>query len=393
MHLSQRVQSLAESATLAVTARAAQLKADGVDVISFGAGEPDFPTPPHIVAAGAQAMRDGHTKYSKPASGLIAVKKAVCGKLRRENDLEYAPEQIVITAGGKNACHLVLHAMLDPGDEVMIPVPYWVSYPEMVKLAGGVPVFLPGDPKDGFRVTPDQIRGAITDRTRMMILNSPSNPGGHMYAPEQIRAIADVLQDTRITVLSDEIYDRLVYADMPCVSVASVSDDAYQRTITLNSASKTYSMTGWRLGCVAGPTDLVRAVAKLQSQNTSGATTFSQIAYAAALDGDQSCVEEMREAFRARARFIHTRLNAIPDVQCNEPQGAFYVFPDVSGTYARLGVSDSQGFATRLLNEAHVAVVPGSAFGMDAHVRLSFATGMEQIEKGLSRMADWIARS
>ncbi|MEE9296357.1 MAG: pyridoxal phosphate-dependent aminotransferase [Phycisphaerae bacterium] len=391
MNLSKRVQSLAESATLAVTARAAQLRSEGVDVISFGAGEPDFATPEHIIEAANKALADGHTKYSKPASGLAAVKKAACAKLKRENNLEYGTDQIVITAGGKNACHLVLQAIVDPGDEVIIPVPYWVSYPEIVKLAGGVPVFVQGTQENNFCVTPQQIRAAMTDRTRALIMNYPSNPAGHMYTPDQIRALADVLRGSEVTVISDEIYDRLIYGGRVFLSFAAVSEDAYQRTVTINSASKTYSMTGWRLGMIAGGRDLVQAAAKLQSQNTSGAVTFAQLAYAAALEGDQSCVEKMRDAFYERGRFVHARLNAIEGIQCNEPQGAFYVFPDVSGVYEKLGVDGSQSFAGRLLNEAHVAVVPGGAFGMDANVRISFATGMDQLEKGLTRLADWIA--
>ncbi len=391
MKLSERIQSVAESATLAVTARAAQMRAEGIDVISFGAGEPDFPTPPHIVEAACKALTDGQTKYSKPASGLAALKKAVCGKLDRENGLEYSPQQVLVTVGGKDAAYLVMQALLDPGDEVIIPAPYWVSYPEMAKLAGGVPVIIEGKQEAGFCITPDQLRNAITDRTRLFIFNSPSNPGGHIYDADQTRAIAEVLSGTDVAVISDEIYDRLVFTDAELLSFAAVSADAYQRTITLNSASKTYSMTGWRLGFAAGPVELTKAMAKLQSQDTSGAATFSQVAYAAALNGDQSCVAAMREEFARRGRFMCDRLNAIDGVRCNPSGGAFYSFPDVSGTYARLGVTSSHSFAAKLLEEARVAVVPGGAFGMDANVRLSFAIGMDQIESGLDRIADLVA--
>lgn len=392
MKLSQRVQDIAESATLAVSAKAAKMKAEGIDVISFGAGEPDFPTPPHIVEAAKRALDDGQTKYPKPASGLPVLKEAIRGKLERENDLTYAPDEIVVTVGGKIGGNLVMQAILDPGDEVIIPAPYWVSYPEMVKLAGGVPVFVHGDEANGFCLTPEQIKGAITERTRALIMNSPSNPAGHLYTPERIRAIADAVRGTDITVISDEIYDRLILDSTPHLSFAAVDDDAYCRTITLNSASKTYSMTGWRLGFVAGPRDVIKAIAKLQSQGTSGAATFAQHAYAVALTGDQACVNEMRQAFARRAEYTHATLTAIPGVTCVKPAGAFYAFPNVSGVYETLGVASSLAFADKLLEEARVAVVPGSAFGMDTNVRVSFATSMEQIEEGLSRLSEFIGR-
>jgi len=391
MKLSRRVQSLTESATLAVTARAAGLRSDGIDIISFSAGEPDFPTPEHIVARACQALEEGKTRYSKPASGLSVLKEAVRRKLQRDNGLNYSVDQIVITVGGKLGYSLVLQAILDPGDEVIIPVPYWVSYPEIVKLAGGVPVFVHGDESAGFCVSPDQIRAAITDRTRALVMNSPSNPGGHLYSPEQIRAIADVVAGTNVTVLSDEIYDRLVFDNRDYLSFAAASDDAYRRTVTLNSASKTYAMTGWRVGFVAGPADLTGAITKLQSQGTSGVPPFCQLAYAAALDESQSCVDRMREAFAQRGAYVHQRLNDLQGVDCRPPAGAFYVFPNVRGTFDRLGVSSSTQFAEQLLSDAHVAVVPGAAFGMDDHVRISFASSMEQISTGIDRIAEFLS--
>ncbi len=391
MKLSDRASSIAESPTLAVSAKAAQMRADGIDVIGFGAGEPDFPTPPHIIAAAKKALDDGQTYYPKPASGIPILKDAIRGKLSRENGLTYKANEVVVTVGGKMACNLVFQALLNPGDEVIIPVPYWVSYPEMVKLAGGTPVFVAGEEANGFRVTPDQIRGAMTDRTRVLLLNYPSNPAGHMYSPDEVRAIAAQMAGTDVVVISDEIYDRLVLDGSEFLSFAAVSDDAFQRTLTLNSASKTYSMTGWRLGFVAGDSALVKAVAKLQSQGTSGAATFAQVAYAAALDGDQGCVTTMRDAFVERCSFMVDALGAMDGVQCYRPNGAFYVFPNVSGTYARLGVSSSAEFAERLLEEARVAVVPGSAFGMDSNVRLSFATSMKAIQEGLRRIATFVA--
>lgn len=386
MKLARRVLELAESATLAVTAKAARLKAEGADVIGFGAGEPDFDTPVHIRQAGIAAIEAGHTRYSKPTSGLPAAKQAVCTKLSRENQLRYAPEQVIITAGGKMAVYLAVHAIIDDGDEVIIPSPYWVSYPEIVKLAGGTPVFVSGREGNDYKLTPDDLQAVLSDRTRMFILNSPSNPSGVTYAPEEIRALADVLQDRVLVVLSDEIYDRLLYDGQKTLSHAAVSDKAYAQTITINSASKSYAMTGWRVGYAAGPVEVIKAMAKLQSQSTSGAATFNQLAVAAGLTADQAAVESMRKEFERRAHFMYGRLTAIPGVRCPKPTGAFYCFPNVSGTYARLGVSGSAEFADRLLDEAGIAVVPGVAFGMDEHVRLSFATSMEQIDEGLKRI-------
>lgn len=388
--LSQSVEAIQESATLAVAAKAAKMRAAGIDVVSFGTGEPDFPTPAHIVAAAKQALDDGKTKYPSPSSGVGVLKEAIAGKLLRENDLRYCTDQIVVTVGGKIACQHVLQALVNPGDEVIIPVPYWVSYPELVRLAGGVPVFVHGAAEDRFCITPDQLKAAITPRTRVFILNYPSNPAGHLYSPEQVRALAAVLAGTEITVLSDEIYDRLVFDGSPYLSFAAAGPDAYRRTLTVNSASKTYSMTGWRLGFVAGAPEVIDAVAKLQSQGTSGAATFAQHAYAVALNGDQTCVEQMRKAFAERAQMMHDLLQRLPGVRCVMPQGAFYVFPNVGGTFQRVGVSSSRAFAEKLLEVAHVAVVAGDAFGIDDHVRLSCATSVANLEKGLTRLSKFV---
>ena len=390
MNTAQRVLNLAESATLAVTAKAASMKAKGVDVIGFGAGEPDFDTPDHIKKAAIDAIRAGHTKYSKPASGIPAAKKAVCEKFARENRLHYTPDQVMISAGAKMAISLLIHAVIDPGDEVIIPVPYWVSYPEIVKLAGGVPKFITGPEEKDFRLTPKDLRSILTDRTRLFILNSPSNPSGVTYSPREIHGLAEVLGDRDLLVLSDEIYDRLVYDGQEMLSYAAVSDATYAQTITLNGASKTYAMTGWRLGYAAGPTDIIRAMSKLQSHSTSGAATFNQHALVEALTGNQSAVARMRAEFQRRARHMYERLIALPGVRCPKPTGAFYCFPNVSDRFEKLGVSGSTDFASRLLEEAKVAVVPGIAFGLDGHVRLSFAASMEQIDKGLDRIAAFL---
>ncbi len=390
MRLSRRVTELVESATLAVSAKAARMKAEGVDVVSFGAGEPDFDTPAHIRQAAIEALNAGQTRYPSPASGLAVARKAVCDSLARDAKLHYSPEQVIITSGGKDAAYMAFHALLDPGDEVIIPKPYWVSYPEMVRLAGGVPVFAVGPEKNDYKLTPEILRSALTPRTRMFILNTPSNPSGVTYHPEEVRALAQILQERDLIVLSDEIYDRLLYDGQKTMSYAAAGERAYAQTLTCNSASKTYAMTGWRLGYAAGPVEIVKAMAKLQSQSTSGAATFSQIAYATALSADQSCVATMRAEFERRGAHMWRRLTAISGVRCPKPTGAFYCFPNVSAAYAKLGVRGSIEFAARLLEEARVAVVPGEAFGMDEHVRLSFATGMQQIDKGLDRIATFL---
>lgn len=392
MKLSLRVTELAESATLAVSAKAAEMRAEGVDVVGFGAGEPDFDTPVHICDAAVEAIRAGETRYSKPASGLPEAKAAVCTKLERDNDLRYAPEQTIITSGAKGAAYLAVHAVVDPGDEVVIPLPYWVSYPEIVKLAGGTPVFVCGPGERDYKLTPGALESVLSDKTRMLIFNSPSNPGGVTYDPGEVRALAEVLADRDVVVFSDEIYDRLLYEGQESLSFAAASDDAYARTITANSASKSYAMPGWRLGYAAGPIELIRAMAKLQSQSTSGAVTFGQIALAKALTSDQSSVEEMRVEFERRAKHMWQRLTRMPGVSCPRPTGAFYCFPNVSATFGRLGVAGSAQFAEKLLDEAGVAVVPGIAFGVDAHVRLSFASSIEQIEKGLDRIEKFLSR-
>ena len=390
--ISRRVQELEESATIAVGNKAAAMRADGIDVVSLGAGEPDFDTPEHIVEAAERSLRAGETKYAKPASGVPLLKQAVIGKLARENGIHYEPSQVLATIGGKEALWLAFATLLDPGDEVVIPAPYWVSYPEQVKLVGGVPVVLEAGAHDAFKVTPSQLKAALTPRTRAFVLNSPSNPTGSAYTPEEIDALASVLADhDNVTVISDEIYDRLLYGGRIHKSYAAVSDHAYAHTITFNAGSKTYSMTGWRIGYAAGPTDVIRGMGKLQTQTSSGAATFTMHSLAAALDGDQQCVEDMRVEFERRAAFLHQRLNDLPGVTCPAAAGAFYVFPDVSETYRQLGVTGSTPFATKLLEDAHVAVVPGEAFGADGCVRLSFATSMTNLEAALNRIEGFLA--
>lgn len=390
MKLARRILELAESATLAVSAKAARMKAEDIDVIGFGAGEPDFPTPDHIKRAAIAAIEAGHTGYSKPASGIPAAKKAICRKFSRENQLQYAPEQIILTAGGKMTCYLAIHAVVNPGDEVIIPKPYWVSYPEMVKLAGGVCVFVTGSEDNDYKLSPDDLANCITDRTKLVLLNSPSNPSGVTYTPDEIRALAGVLQDRDLNVMSDETYDRLIYDGHATFSYAAVSEKAYAQTITVNTASKTFSMTGWRLAYAGGPVEIIKGMAKLQSQSTSGAVTFNQHALIEALDGDSGPSEVMRKEFERRGKHMWKRLTAMPGFRCPRPTGAFYCFPNVAAAYAKIGVGGSAEFADRLLEEAKVAVVPGVAFGLDEHVRLSFAASMEQIDEGLNRIERFV---
>ncbi len=391
MKLAQRVINLAESATLAVSSQAAKLRAEGVDVIGFGAGEPDFDTPDHIKQAAISAIQEGQTKYPKPASGLPATRKAICAKFLRQNALSYKTDEVMVTSGGKMAIYLLTHAVLDPGDEVVIPKPYWVSYPEIVKLAGGVPVFPVGPTDNDYKLSPDILADSITDRTRMVILNSPSNPSGVTYHPDELKALATVLQDRDLVVISDEIYDQLLYHGQETISYAAINEKTYAQTVTLNAASKTYSMTGWRLGYAGGPAEIIKAMKKLQTQSTSGAATFNQVALATALNEDQSAVDTMRRAFEQRGQHMFDRLSSYTGVQCARPTGAFYCFPDVSGTYSKLDVSGSIEFSSKLLDQAGVAVVPGIAFGMDEHVRFSFATSMENIDEGLNRFEKFVS--
>jgi aspartate aminotransferase len=393
MKLSKRIMQLEESATLAVSAKAAAMQKQGVDVVSFGAGEPDFPTPQHIKDACKKALDAGQTGYSKPASGILAAREAACSKLKRENGLEYKPSQVLITVGGKEALYLAAMCLLDEGDEAILPVPYWVSYPEQIKLAGGKAIKVLGEESRSFKLTAQQIDAAITPKTRVLIFNSPSNPGGFTYTPEEVKAIADVVAKHDIIVFSDEMYDRLIYGDQRFVSFASVRPDLMEKTLTFNAGSKTYSMTGWRVGYVAGPEAIIKEMAKLQSQTTSNTATFSQFGLVEALNGDQTAAERMRKEFERRAEYMHERLNKIKGLSCVRPTGAFYAFPNVSKAFAPLGVKGSLDFSAKVLEQAHVALVPGEAFGLDTHVRLSFATSMEQIHKGLDRLEKLLGKA
>ncbi|HNS18987.1 MAG TPA: pyridoxal phosphate-dependent aminotransferase [Sedimentisphaerales bacterium] len=394
MKVSQRAKAVAPSATLAVTNRAKELKAQGIDVVGFGAGEPDFDTPDYIKEAAIKALKEGKTKYT-PAKGIPELREAIAAKLKKDNGLTYTADQIVVNIGGKHSVYEAMQAVLDPGDELLLPAPYWVTYPEAAALAGATVKVLETDKKNSYKVTPEQLKKAIGPKTAMLILNSPSNPGGFTYTPDELRALAKVLEGTNVVVMSDEIYEKLIYGDTKFISFAALSEDAYNRTLTLNGLSKAYSMTGWRLGYTAGPLDVIKAMSRLQDHMTSNPVTFAQYAAIAAM-GPQSAqtIEKMRVEFEKRGKYMAERLRAMKGVECTEPTGAFYCFPDVSAHYGRtfggVKVTGSMDFAKALLEQGTVGVVPGAPFGCDKNVRLSFATSMPQITKGLDRMEKWL---
>jgi aspartate aminotransferase len=395
MKVSQRAQSVAPSATLAVTNRAKELKAQGVDVVGFGAGEPDFDTPEYIKEAAIKALLAGQTKYTA-AAGIPELRAAIAKKLETENGLKYKPEQVVVNIGGKHSVYEALQAVLDPGDEVLLPAPYWVTYPEAAQLAGGVVKVLMTDKSNSYKVTPEQLKDALTEKTALLILNSPNNPGGFTYTPDELARLAKVLEGTNVSVMSDEMYEKLIYGDTKFVSFASLSEDAYNRTLTLNGFSKAFSMTGWRLGYTAAPLEVAKAMARLQDHMTSNPVTFVQYAAIAALGPEAGeAIEAMRVEFEKRARYMADRLRQMKGVECTEPTGAFYCFPDVSAHYGRtignITINGSMDFAKALLEQANVGVVPGLPFGCDGNIRLSFATSMQQITKGLDRMEKWLS--
>lgn len=371
------------SPTVALTGRVAQLKAEGKDIIGLGAGEPDFDTPEHIKDAAIEALRKGQTKYT-PSSGIPALRGAVCEKLQRENGLAYQPNQIIVSAGAKHSIYNLFQAILDPGDEVIVPVPYWVSYPEQVKLADGVPVFVDAPEADGFKVTAAAIREAVTPRTKAIVVNSPSNPSGAVTDDGELRQIAELAIERDLLVLSDEIYEHLTYGRKH-VSIASFGPEVQKRTLVVNGFSKAYSMTGWRLGWLAGDAEIVAAMGRIQDQSTSNPTSFAQAGAVAALRGPQECVEQMHREFQKRRDVIVSRLNAMPGVTCVNPEGAFYVLPNVAGLTSA-AYPDGDALTEHLLAEAKIAVVPGSGFGVPQNVRLSYATSMECIERGMDRL-------
>lgn len=378
--LAQRATTLTPSLTLAIDAKAKKLKAEGIDVCGFGAGEPDFDTPQHIKDAAVQALAEGFTKYT-PSSGIPELRAAIAEKLKKENGLDYKPSQVIVNCGAKHSCFNVILATCQAGDEVIIPAPYWLSYPEMVKLADASPVIVETSEENGFKITPDQFRDAMTPATKLIILNSPGNPTGSVYTREELQALAEVALEEDILMLSDEIYEKIVYDGTEFVSLASLGSEIYDLTITVNGFSKAYAMTGWRLGYIAAPEHIAAAIDSIQSHSTSNATSFAQKGALAGLKGDQSFIGEMVKAFSERRAYIYERLTKIPGMTCVKPMGAFYVLPNISA----FGLS-STAFCSKLLDEQKVAAVPGVAFGSDAHMRLSYACSMENIQKGLDRI-------
>jgi aspartate aminotransferase len=396
--LAERMKLVSESITLAVSAKANALKKAGVDVVGFGAGEPDFDTPDFIKEAAKTALDKGQTKYT-PTPCYPELKAAIAEKFNRDNNLPYKPQQITTGAGGKHCLYMAFMALLNPGDECLIPSPYWVSYPEQVKLAGGTPRFIRGEESNGFKITPDQLEKAITPKTRIFLINSPSNPGGHAYTPDELKALAEVVaRHPNLIVFSDEIYEKLVYDGLKFVSFATLHPSLIERTLTFNCHSKSFAMTGWRIGYIGGPQAAIDAINKLQSQMTSHITSFTQHPAAAALTdprGAQS-VESMRQQFEKRGRHMWQRLSDLPQVTCVRPQGAFYCFPNVSAYFGKsaggVKITDAVSFSAALLEQNHVAVVPGNDSGFDTHVRLSFATSQQQIDKGIDRIGEFLKK-
>jgi aspartate aminotransferase len=384
MKLAARVSQVTPSITLAIAAKANAMKAEGIDVCSFSAGEPDFDTPAHIKAAAAKALDEGKTKYG-PAAGEPKLREAIAHKLKTDNGLDYKAENVIVTNGGKHSLYNLIVVLIDPGDEVIIPAPYWLSYPEMVTLVGGKSIIVETDASTGYKITPEQLKKAITPKTKLFILNSPSNPTGMVYTPEEIKALAKVIVDADILVVSDEIYEKILYDGAEHISIGSLGKEIFSCTLISNGFAKGYSMTGWRLGYLAGPVEIIKAASTIQGHSTSNVCTFAQYGALTALESSQNCLEEMRQAFAKRRQVMFERLNAIPGLTCPKPDGAFYLFPDISKTGLK-----SLEFCNALLEAHQVAVIPGVAFGADNNIRLSYATDMATLEKGMDRLDKFV---
>ena len=391
--LSRKAQAVKPSSTLAITAKAKELKAQGLDVVGFGAGEPDFNTPDNICNAAIKAIKDGFTKYT-PASGIVELKQAVCDKFKKFNGLDYKPSQIVISNGGKHSLTNVFEAILNPGDEVIIPAPYWLSYPEIIKLSDGVPVFVRGEQENGYKVTAEQLQAATTEKTKALVLNTPNNPTGMIYSEEELRAIADYAVKNDIYVVSDEMYEYLVYNGNKHISIASFNEEIYKRTITVSGLAKSYAMTGWRIGYTGSSEEIAKLMGSVQSHQTSNPNSIAQKAALEALTGDQSTVQMMLGEFDKRRKFMYEKMSALPYVSTEEPLGAFYVFADVSEAlkkeYKGKKVETAAEFARILIEDYNVAVVPCADFGFPDHIRLSYAISVEQIDKGLTRIEKFL---
>ncbi|MHC0035771.1 pyridoxal phosphate-dependent aminotransferase [Pseudoneobacillus sp. C159] len=389
MSLASRVKALTPSTTLAISAKAAELKSSGFDVIGLGAGEPDFNTPQHIIEAAYTSMNEGKTKYT-PSGGLPSLKKAIQEKFRQDQGLEYQQSEIIVVNGAKHALYTLFQVILGEGDEVIIPTPYWVSYPEQVKLAGGVPIYIEGIEQNDYKITPDQILQALSEKTKAVILNSPSNPTGMIYSKEELEAIGKVCLEHNLLIVSDEIYEKLIYADNKHVSIAEISQELKEQTIIINGVSKSHSMTGWRIGYAAGNKEIITAMTNLASHSTSNPTTIAQYATIAAYNDSQDCVEEMRNAFESRLMTIFDQIVAIEGFTCVKPQGAFYLFPNVKTAAELTGYATVDDFAAALLEEKLVAVIPGSGFGAPNNIRLSYATSLESLQTAIRRIKEFV---
>ncbi|MEG4839939.1 pyridoxal phosphate-dependent aminotransferase [Microcoleus sp. B9-D4] len=382
--LAARVGEVPPSITLAIAAKAKAMKAEGIDVCSLSTGEPDFDTPEHIKAAAKQALDEGKTKYG-PVTGELQLKAAIARKLRDDNNLNYQPENIIVTNGGKHSLYNLMMALIEPGDEVIIPAPYWLSYPEMVKLASGKPVIVRTDASTGYKITPEQLSKAITPKTKLFVLNSPSNPTGMVYTPAEIKALAEVIVDRDILVVADEIYEKIIYDGAQHVSIGSLGKEIFDRTLISSGFAKAYSMTGWRIGYLAGPIELIKATSTIQGHSTSNVCTFAQYGAIAALESSQESVETMRQAFAERRQVIFELLDAVPGISCIKPDGAFYMFVNISKT----GMNSLE-FCDAFLEQQQVAVIPGIAFGADDHIRLSYATDLGTIKKAVERLDKFV---
>lgn len=395
MKLSKRIQKIGPSPTLGITAKAKKMRADGIDVVGFGAGEPDFDTPSNIKDAAKNAIDAGFTKYT-PTSGIPELKAAICEKFKKDNGLDYKPEEILVSCGAKHSIFNIILALCEEGDEVILPSPYWVSYPEMIKLAGATPLIIKTTQQNDFKITPEQLQKSVTPKTKLIIINSPSNPTGMVYSKEELQSIAKIIAEKGIYCISDEIYEKIIYDGREHVGIASTGRKIKEMTIVVNGFSKSYSMTGWRVGYAAGPREIIGAMSNLQDHSTSNPTSISQKAALEALHGPQESVAKMAQAFKERRDYIVERLNAIEGLSCLKPEGAFYVFPDVSGIigkkYDGKPIKDSFSLTELLLTEAKVAVIPGAVFGADRNLRLSYAASKENIVKGLDRIEEFVKK-
>lgn len=389
IQLAQRVKALTPSATLAITAKAKQLKAEGHDIIGLGAGEPDFNTPRNIIEAAFVSMNEGHTKYT-PSAGLAKLIEEIVKKFKADQGIEYKPNEIIVTSGAKHGLYTLFQVLLNKEDEVIIPVPYWVSYPEQVKLADGIPVFVEGLEANDFKITPEQLTAAITEKTRAVIINSPSNPTGMVYTRDELLALGEICLQKNVLIISDEIYEKLVYGENQHVSIAQLSPQLKEQTIIINGVSKSHSMTGWRIGYAAGNTTIINAMTNLASHSTSNPTTTAQYGAIEAYAGPQAPVAEMKEAFEHRLNVIYDQLVAIPGISCIKPQGAFYLYPNVKEAAKLTGYESVDDFVEGLLEEAKVAVVPGSGFGTPDNIRLSYATSLELLEEAVARIHQFV---